>query len=168
MAEETTVVKKEEGTATIPPTDTSTVTIDDPEARIAQLEADKAKLIVESANYRVGMMKAKSKNTEDDEESEEDKIERIVNEKLADSKLADIAREQDIIIKQALKENKELKLANMNKTTIPPASMGTHSESTPVTDTTITPEQMAAFKTKGWSDKDIERYKKNLAKYGGR
>jgi hypothetical protein len=82
--------------------------------------------------------------------------------------LAQIAQEQEAIIKKALKENKELKLANLNKTKVPPASVGSHNESIPATDTSITPEQMSAFKARGWSDKDIERYKKNLRKYGGR
>ncbi len=64
-----------------------------------------------------------------------------------------------------LKENKELKLALSNKTTSgPAAAIGTHSEAPVVQDTLVTNEQMAAFKAKGWSDKDIERYKQNLRK----
>lgn len=140
----------------------------DYEAQIATLEQAKADAIVEAANWKVAALKAKSRETIPDEETDEDRMRRIANETLADSKLADIAREQDAIIKKALKENKELKLAQLSKTTTPPAALGTHSEGTPVKDTSITPEQLSAFKAKGWSDKDIERYKENLKKYGGR
>ncbi len=92
----------------------------------------------------------------------------VAQKVLADSRLAEIAREQDEIIRKALKENKELKLARSKDTSMPPASTGTHSESAPVRDTSITAEQLAAFKARGWSDKDIERYKKNLNRYSGR
>lgn len=142
---------------------------EDLEARNIALEAEKARLIEESANYKLAYLKEKRKNRGDDDvEDEEDKIRRIAGEALANSRLAQIATEQDLIIKKALKENKELKLAQLNKTTTPSASIGTHNESTPVRDTLITQEQLIAFKARGWTDKDIERYKKNLQKGGGR
>ncbi len=138
----------------------------DAETRIKALEAEKARLIEESANYKLGMLKAKAKQTQEfDEDDEDTKIERKVQEALANSRLAEIAREQQTLIEGALKENRELKLARLNKTE-PAAAIGTHSESTPVKDTLVTPDQMTAFKARGWSDKDIERYKKNLQRYG--
>ncbi len=142
---------------------------EDAEARIAALEQEKAKLIEEGANWKVAALKYKSKAKDEglDDEDEDEKVRRIVDERLANSRLAEIAREQDAIIQKALKENKELKLAHLNKTT-PPATMGTHSEGTPVKDTLVTADQITAFKSRGWSDKDIERYKKNLLKYGTR
>ncbi len=148
-----------------------TPVVDDTEARIAALEAEKAKLIDEGANWKVAALKYKQKAKEEDfdEEGDEDKMRRIAREALVDSRLADIAREQDTIIKKALKENKELKLGLLNKTTTTPAAaLGTHSESKAVTDTLITPEQLTAFKARGWDDKQIERYKKNLQRYSGR
>lgn len=138
---------------------------EDSEAKIATLEAEKARLIEESANYKVAFFKEKSKNAED--ETDEEKMERIAKKALADSRLAEINREQDVIIKKALKENKELKLANLNKPDVA-ASTSSHSEGQQVRDTLITPEQLSAFKARGWSDKDIERYKKNLQRYGTR
>lgn len=144
--------------------------VEDYEAKVAALEAEKTRLVEESANYKMAYFKEKSKrkeNFEDDEDDLDAKIERTVQEKLKQSRLAEIAFEQDAIIKKALKENKELKLAQLNKTVIP-ASTGTHTENQEVKSTLITPEQLAAFKAKGWSDKDIERYKKNLQKYAGR
>lgn len=150
---------------------TPTVTETDAEARIAVLEAEKAKLIEESSNYKLGMLKAKGKALHDEnlEESDDDKMRRIAREAVADSRLLEIAQEQDGIIKAALKENKELKLAHLNKTTATPAAaVGTHTEGQAVTDTLVTKEQLDAFKARGWTDKDIERYKKNLQKYSGR
>lgn len=131
------------------------------------LEAKLAKLEEEKENYRKAYLKETSKNKEAGTEDEDDKIKKYVDAAVAQSKLAEIAREQDEIIKRALRENKELKLAHMNKTTTP-ASVGTHSEGQPVKDTLITPDQMAFFKSKNWTDQDIERYKKNLLRQGVR
>lgn len=130
---------------------------DDTEARFAKLEAEKE-------NYRKAYLKEADRNKNRADENEDEKIDRIVQEKIADSRLAEIAREQDALIQKALKENKELKLAHMNKTTTPPAAMGTHSESAPVRDTSISPDQMAQFKAWGWDDKKIARYKLNLSR----
>lgn len=143
---------------------------DDNEAKIAALEAEKATLIEESANYKVAYLKEKSKNknTEPDpDEDEDDRIRRIANEELSKKRILEIDKEMEALLKKTLSENKELKLAHLNKTDIP-ASTTTHTEGQKVTDTLVTPEQLAAFKAKGWSDKDIERYKKNLVRYGGR
>lgn len=150
-------------------TEASTVTIASPEdleAKVAALEAEKLILIKEAengANYRVAYLKEKNKNSNTDED-DEDRMRRIASETVANSRLAEIAREQDAIIKKALKENKELKLAQMNKTDIP-VSTSTHTEtSTQVRDTLVTPEQLASFKAMGWDDGKIARYKKNLVK----
>lgn len=138
------------------------------EAKITHLEAEKNRLIEESSNYKLAFLKEKSKNKGDsDEEDVEDKMRRIATETLTNSRLAEITREKDAIIAKALKENSELKLAQLNKTDVP-ASTTAHTEMEKVKDTLITPEQMVAFKAKGWTEKDIERYKKNYLKYGGR
>ena len=143
---------------TKPATETSAPTIapaDDKEAQIAKLEEEKE-------NYRKAYLKASTKSK--DEESEEDRMRRVAEETFANSHIVEITRQQDEIIKSTLKENKELKLAYLNKGGTPPASLGSSSESIPVRDTSITPEQMAYFKSKNWSEKDIERYKHNLRK----
>ena len=149
-----------------------TVTEEDLEAKNVALEEEKRRLLEERENYKRAYLKERRKKGEEiiDEEdvlNDEDKLRKIAREEMSNSRLAEIAREQDLIIKKALRENKELKLVNLNKNT-PPASVGTHSESTSVTSTLITPEQMAEFKRRGWDEKDIERYKKNLQKVGGR
>lgn len=144
---------------------------DDAEAKIAALEAEKATLITlieNEANYKLAYLKEKKKNTIfDPNETEEDKIRRITREELAESALNRIDTEKENLLKKLAKENKELKFAYANKTDIP-ASTSSHSEGVPVRDTLITPDQLNAFKAKGWTDKDIERYKKNLVKFGGR
>lgn len=155
----------------IPATEADAPTIapeDDSEARIAQLEAEKAKLTEEAANYKVAYLKGQSRAEDTANEDDDERMRRIAQETVANSRIAEIAREQDAIIQKALKENKELKLAQLNKSKEPPAAMGTHSEGTAVRDTLVTSEQLDAFKARGWSEKDIERYKKNLLKYSGR
>ncbi len=143
---------------------------DDAEAKFAALEAEKAKLIEERENYKVAFLKERQKGKHEDvvvDESEDEKLRRLIREEAINSNIAQLARDQDALLKQALKENKELKLAR-SKPNDPPAGMGSHSESTPVKDTLITNDQLLAFKQRGWTDKDIERYKKNLNRYGGR
>lgn len=132
---------------------------EDLEARLAQLEEEKE-------NYRKAYLKEANKKSEVVAgEDEDERMRRIADEAVANSKLAEIAREQDTIIQRALKENKELKLAQLSKTGTPPAAIGGHSEGILVTDTSITPEQLAYFKnTLHWTDKEIELYKKNLRK----
>lgn len=149
-------------------TQTEKVSVEDLEAKNAALEAEKVKLVGERENYKVAYFKEKSKHSEPDgDESDDDRIRRITHETLADSRLAEIAREQQAIIDKALKENKELKLAINNKTDIP-VSTGVHSEGIAVKDTLITPDLEAYFKSKNYTEKDRERYKKNLLRYAGR
>lgn len=144
-------------------------TEEDLEARKQALEAERARLIEENANYKMAYLKEKSKKKESfgfDEEDPEEKMKRLVREGIAESRLSEINKEREQLLNRALRENKELKLAHLNKTTTTPAAaMGTHSESQTVRDTLVTPDQEKSFRDRGWSDKDIERYKKNLGKY---
>lgn len=147
---------------TIAPQETTLEPEQDYEAQIVKLEDEKE-------NYRKAYLKEASKNKDPDaNESEDDRIRRIAREVAADTRIAEIDKEKDALFAKTLKENKELKLAQMNKTGAPPAAVGTHAEGQPVRDTLVTPEQLAHFKSKGWSDQDIERYKKNLQRGGGR
>lgn len=141
---------------------------EDLEAKVSILEAEKARLIEETSNWKLAALKAKGKKTIEEPVAEEDddKMRRLMREEIANSRLAEINREQDVIIKKALKENKELKLAQLNRTTAP-TTIGTSTEAQKVQDTLVTTEQVAAFKARGWTDKDIERYKKNFQKAGG-
>lgn len=146
-------------------------TNEDAEARIASLEAEKNRLTEEAANWKVAALKykGKTKPEADEEDNDDDRIRQITRQTLAESRIVQIAQEQNEIINKVLRENKELKLAHLNKTaSTPPVAVGTHSESQPIRDTLVTPEQLADFKNRNWSDKDVERYKKNYLRNGGR
>ena len=127
---------------------------EDLEAKVKELEEEKT-------NYQAAYLKERAKNHDD--ESEEEKFRRIAREELESSRIMDIDKQKDVIIAKALKENKELKLARLNKTDIP-ASTTVHSEGQTVRDTLITSDQMTQFKAMGKTDKWIENYKKNLAR----
>lgn len=157
LAVNTNLPAAEDKTVVIPPTE--------------DYEAQLLKKDEEIANWKAAAMKFKQKVKQGEPEIDEDeeaKIARIVEEKLASSNLAKALADKEAIVAKALKENKELKLAQLNKTTVP-ASTGSHNESQPVRDTLITEEQMKYFReVKKWTDKDIERYKAKLIKGGGR
>lgn len=154
------------GTQTEKITSTS-ATQEDYEARIKALEEAKAKATEEAANYKIAYLKAKNKDDDYDysNETEDERIARIVQEKLAETKVAQINQEKEALLEKIIQENKELKLAQLNKKDTTTAQ-GSHTESQPVKDTLVTPEQLEDFKKRGWTDKDVERYKKNLRRYG--
>ena len=134
----------------------STTTEIDAQTRIAELEAEKAKLETERDNYKIGMLKAKGKIQESiEDESEDDKIRRISRETLADSRLADIAREQDAIIK-------ELKTALKNKPSTTAVSSGSEATHAVAVPGILSEEDIKVAKARGWSDKKIELLKKNI------
>ncbi len=138
---------------------------EDLSAKFEALEAENKRLAGERDSYRRNLLKVKGKIVEDIEgEDPDEKMQRIAEATVASSRLAEIAREQDDIIRKALKENNELKLALKNKGGTPPASVGIHTGGAEVQDTSVTPEQLAYFKTQRWDDKKIEAYKKNLRK----
>ncbi len=136
--------------------------------RIAELEAENAQLATERDNYKIGMLKAKGKAPTEtlapEDETDEERQRRITREEIANSQIARNNAEREELLKKVLKENKELKLAQANKTPVASAT-GSHSESAGVSDTLLTPEQEKYFRgTLKWSDKEIESYKKNLQK----
>lgn len=151
----------------VPTGETGSAPETDAERRLAELEAEKNKALEEAANYKMAFLKEKHKHRQEvnEDETEEERVNRLVQEELAQKKLEQIESEEKQLLQKLLKENKELKLANNNRAGTPPASVGGHSEGTPVRSTAITPEQLAAFKARGWSDKDIERYKQNLKRF---
>lgn len=138
----------------------------DSEARIAALEAEKQAILEREANYRLAYLKEKKKNEtpEEIDETEEERIRRITREELAQTRISAIDSEKEALFQKTLKENKELRLAAQNKIPDRASAAGAHTEVPTVTSTLVTAEQLAAFKARGWSDKDIERYKKNLQK----
>ncbi len=136
------------------------------QVKIAALEKEKQDILVREANYKVAYLKEKKKNEGlvDLEESDDERIRRIYREEQARDRMSQIDSERDALLQKALKENQELRLARKNVISGTPTGAGASTEQTIVVSTVITAEQLAAFKAKGWSDKDIERYKRNLQK----
>lgn len=134
------------------------------EARITALEAEKNAILEREANYKLAYLKEKKKNDDfGSEESEDERVRRIVREEAAVSRLSQIDGEKEALFQKTLRENKELRLANQNKPSNTSTGAGASTEQPLVVSTVITNEQLAAFKARGWTDKDIERYKKNLS-----
>ena len=139
------------------------------EARIEALEKEKAQAIVEMSNWKLAALKAKGKikkedpDSEDGEEGQPD-VRAIIQEELSKTRIGQIDAEKDVLLKRLAKENKELKLAQASKTTIVTATGASDEGGAKVQDHLVTPQQIEAFKKMGWTDKDIERYKKNLSR----
>jgi len=160
-------------------TEVTVPTEDDLEARLVALEAEKKALegdknaaIEREANYKLAYLKEREKNKSlqsgdsFEEEGFEEKVRRIAEEALTKSRISEINKEQEELTKRILRENKELKLANLNKMTASPgAAVGSHTESVAVNDNIVTPQQIAALKARGRDDKKIEAYKANLRKH---
>lgn len=154
-------VKTETVNTNLPAVEDKTVTVVPP---AEDYEAILAKKDEEIANWKAAALKFKEKAKQGvPNETEDERIQRIVDERLADSQLSKANADKDALIAKMTKDFKELKLAHLNKPGVPVAT-GSHTESKPVQDTLITAEQLATFKAKGWSDQDIERYKKNFLK----
>jgi len=138
---------------------------------IAVLEAkdqELAKVRAEKDNYKRGLLKAKGKvEEEDDSEDIDAKIDRKVNERLLDSKEAQLIQEKENLLKQALKRNKELETALKNRSQISPTGAGSHQETQAVSDNVISAEQIKNLKARGWNDEKITRFKENLLKQKG-
>lgn len=80
-----------------------------------------------------------------------------IRERLENAKL--IANKKTI-----LKTHKELQLALDNRSQISSTAMGSNSEGMTVKTSSLSPDQRADLKKKGWDDAKIERFEKNLKK----
>ena len=142
-------------------------------AIIEAKDAELAKLAVEKENYRKGLLKAKGKLPDDDysvdniDETEDEKISRIVDQRLLQTKEAQLKAEKDTAFANIIKRNKELEIALKNRQQISATSTGSNSEKTGTevkTDTYFSPEQIQVLKAKGYDDKKIEALKENAKK----
>jgi hypothetical protein len=115
MAEENEVITQEASTEAGKEAEKETVALEDYEAvvvALTQAESDRD-------NYRKGLLKAKGKlPDEQSDEGDDDKMRRIVAEELAKTQVFQLQAKKDEIVKKALKENKELKVALKNRTQI--------------------------------------------------
>lgn len=138
------------------------------EKSLAEKDALILKLTTERENYKKGMLKAKGKvkeGEEDPEESVDEKVARLVDERLLDTQFAQAQREKDDLIKKALERNKELETALKNRTGIVTAGGGSGSEQKLLPkDPVLSEEKLKQLKALGWDDKKIEKFKTNLLK----
>lgn len=158
-------------------THTDDVTVNTSEVDYAAIieakDAELAKLATEKENYRKGLLKAKGKLPDDDhsvndgDETEDERISRIVNQTLLQTKEAQIQAQKDEAYANLIKRNKELETALKNRQQISATSTGSNSEKAQSDikhDTFFSPEQIQALKAKGYDDKKIESLKANMKK----
>jgi len=166
------VEKKVETAATQPEVVvTPTATEVDYEALLATKDAEIAKVREEKDNYRRGMLKAKGKLPEEDDSSSNDedidaKIDRKVQERLLATKEAQFSAEKDALIMAMAKKTKELTLAlkNRGQVTSPSGAGSNQEQPEGKKDNVLSNEQILALKARGFDDKKIEEFKKNMAK----
>ncbi len=118
-------------------------------------------------NYRNGMLAAKGKKqTGTGEETDEDRIARLVLEKLAENERTNSDSDVKKLVPQLIRRNKELELAMQTKQAAgTTAAGGGSTDTTPKpTDNMLSDTQLTALKARGWDDKKISRFKENLAK----
>lgn len=137
-------------------------------AAISALEDENKRLTTERENYRGAYLKAssklKDKNIAPEEQAsyDDERLQRIVDERLASSQLMANQQKMADLIKKMARENQELKLSSQNKPGSSSAMSGTATAAVaPTTSGSATIDQVA--KARNWSPKMVERYKKNLA-----
>ena len=131
------------------------------EAKYLETQANLDKVAAERENYKKGMLAAKGKSGDDTDETEEERIARIVEEKLQGSTEAQLLKQKDDIAKRALQENKELKVALKNRTQIGASAGQGGGQGGDVKTDFWTPDQLAYFKKRGI---DPEKAKENYLK----
>lgn len=128
------------------------------EAKFKEKDEQLAIVAAERENYKKVALSKKGK----DDEDEDERIARIVAEKLQESNELRLLWEKDDIAKRAIQENKELKVALKNRSQVgASASQGGGQGSAEVKTDFWTPEQLAYFKKKGI---DPEKAKANYLK----
>lgn len=129
---------------------------------IQSVTAEKEKALKDKDIYKKGLLGLKGKLPDDETEgSISDLIDKKVEEKLYIKREAELRARESDLVKQALAKNKELALALKNNK----ISMGTTSSSEGMqsnNDNVLSPEQIAELKSRGWDEKKIAAFKKNL------
>ncbi len=120
------------------------------------------------ANLRVGILKAKGKLPTDEEDNLDPKqldvlVEQKVKEALLSQELEKARTYESSEVSRLAKRTKELELALKNRPHVSPTAVGSHSEG-PIVSGSYSKEEQDMFKAKGWDDKKIQAYKKNLAR----
>src|SRR6185312_1145563 len=173
MSTETTAVETQTETAAPQSEVVESSTIEstevDYEAELAKKDAEISQIKKEKENYRKGMLKAKGKIPDEDDNSsnvDEDidsKVKRLVQEQLLVTKEAQAIADKENLVKDLARKNKELTLALKNRGQVTSTSaQGSNNDKPEVkTDKVLSNDQLSALKAKGWDDKKIEEFKKN-------
>ena len=142
----------------------------DYESKFAEKDAEIAQLAKEKENYRKAYLKNSKTSVEDDNSTEgedvDSKVKRLVHEELLRTKEAKAQAERDALVKDLAKKNKELTLALKNRAQVTSnTGQGSNQDKNEVkTDSVLSNEQLASLKARGWDEKKIEAFKKNLNK----
>ncbi len=132
-------------------------------AEYEKLLAENVKIASDRDNYRTGLLKAKGKIPNDDEGELEERIAARVEEKFLSAKQAEIEAKKDEIVKNLARKNKELTLALKNNSKSS-TGMTVGTEGQAVHTSSLSPEQLANLKGRGWDDKKIKAFEQNLKK----
>lgn len=148
---------------------------EDLQAQLDATNAELEKVRIEKENYKKGLLKAKGKLPEEviPDEPEEDletKIDRIVAQRLIESKETQLQKEKDEIFKKTLARNKELATALKNRSGISGIGSGTSNEGESINKPFWGKDQLEELRRKGFDVNDpkkLETLKKNLQKVKG-
>ncbi len=141
---------------------------DDLAAQIIAKDAEIKKIAEERDNYKAGLLKAKGKNGSepaDDDHQPDDldsKIQKAVQETLYSEKEKRLQAEKDALFQQALKENREMKVALGNKQGISTTGDGGSSDTKTTTPQFFSDEQIRDLKARGWDDAKIKKAAENM------
>lgn len=126
----------------------------------AALLEENVRISSDRNNYRKGLLHAKGKKQVDEEElSEDEKIEQLLDRKLAerdDKNKEDKKRE---LAMKLVKENRELKIALQNRSQVSVGASGSSTKETVTNDTYWSKDQLEYFKKRGL---DPNTVKKNI------
>lgn len=137
------------------------------EKQLAEKDDKIKKLTEDRDNYRRGLIAKKGKNDkgEDIELTVDEKIAAGIEEALLNSSIARESAEKDEIIKKALDRNKELETTIKNRSQITTTEHGGSNEQRLIPkDAVLSEDKIKELKARGWDDKKIELFKKNLTK----
>jgi len=141
---------------------------DDLVAQLAAKDNEIKRLAEEKENYRLGLLKAKGKipddqsGLDDQQLSVDSKIQKAVQDALYSEKEKKLMAEKEAILQQALKENREMKVALGNKQGITTTGDGTSSDNKTTTPQFFSDEQIKDLKSRGWSDEKIKTAAENI------
>lgn len=137
------------------------------EQLLSEANARIAQLATERDNYKKGMLKAKGKISDDEDDEDAPDMREIARQEalavLADTDYVKATTERDTIITKIAKENAELRLAIQNKPGTGTGG-GSNQDTQKVKDNVLSEDQERDLRARGWDDKKIEHFKSLASK----